>query len=92
MLGEIVGVIVRAFIPVDSNLFENFFVAKPMHVHVPCFGLFWFRAVIYKTISGGVVCFERGRRMFVNETDDRGENSKTFFSIAECTRGFSFIR
>ena len=40
MLGEIVGVIVLAFIPVKSNLFESFFIAKPMHVHVPCFGLF----------------------------------------------------
>ena len=34
ILGEVVSVIVLAFIPVDSNLFENFFVAKPMHVHV----------------------------------------------------------
>ena len=69
MLGEIVCAIVPYFIPVDSNLFENFFVAKPMHVHVPCFGLFWLHAGIYKTISGGVVCFERGRRLFVTDTD-----------------------
>ena len=40
MLSEIVGVIVLAFIPVNSNLLVNFFIAKPMHVHVPCFGLF----------------------------------------------------
>ena len=91
IIGEVVCVIVLAFIPVDLNLFENLFVAKPMHVHVPYFGLFWFHAVIYKTISGGVVCFERGRRMFVTKTDERGENSETFFRISECTRGFSFI-
>ena len=42
MLGEVVGVIVLAFILVDSNIFENFFVAKPMHVHVPYLGLFGF--------------------------------------------------
>ena len=45
MLGEIVGVIVLAFIPINSNMFENFFIAKSMHVHVPCFGLFWFHAL-----------------------------------------------
>ena len=90
MLGEIVCVIFLAFIPVDLNLFEKLFVTKPMHVHVPCFGIFWFHAGIYKTISGGVVCLERGRRLFVTETDERGKNSDNFFSIAECTRGFSF--
>ena len=65
ILGEIVCVIVLAFILVDSNMFENFFVAKPMYIHVPCFGLFFIHAGIYKTISGGVVCIERGRRLFV---------------------------
>ena len=90
MLGEIVGIAVLAFISVNSNPFENFFIAKPMYVHVPCFGLFWFHARMYKAISGGVVCFERGRRLFVTKTNERGNNSDTFFSIAECTRGFSF--
>ena len=42
MLGEIVGVVFLDFIPVNSNLFENFFIAKLIHVHVPCFGLFGF--------------------------------------------------
>ena len=90
MRGELVCVIVLAFIPVDSNLFENFFVAKPIHVHVPCLGLFWLHAGIYKTISGAVVCLERGRRLFVTDADERGKNSNTLFSISEFTRGFSF--
>ena len=90
MLGEVVCVIVLAFIPVDSNLFENFFVAKPMHVHVPCLGLFWLHTGIYKSISGVVVYLERGRSLFVTETDERGNNIDTFFSIAECTFGLSF--
>ena len=90
ILGEIVCVIVLDFIPVNSSLFEDFFIAKPVYVHVPCFGLFGFHARIYKAISGGVVCFERGRRLFVTDTNERGKNSDTFFSIAECTRGFSF--
>ena len=46
MIGEVVGVIVLAFISVDSNLFENLFVAKPMHVHVPCIGLLWLHSGI----------------------------------------------
>ena len=90
MIGKLVCVIVLDFIPVDSNLFENFFVAKPMHVHVPYVGLFWFHAGIYIAISGGVACIERGRRLFVTETDERRKNSDTFFSIAKCTCGFSF--
>ena len=69
MLCEIVCVIVLAFIPVNSNLFEELFIAKPIHVHVPCFGIFWFHARIYKAISGGVVCFERGRSLFVTKTN-----------------------
>ena len=89
MLGEIVCVIVLAFIPVNSNLFEELFTVKPMHFHVPCFGLFWFHARIYKAISGGVVCFESVGRLFVTKTNEKGKNSDTFFSIAECTRGFS---
>ena len=51
MLGEVVSIIVLAFIPVDSNLFENLFVAKPMHVHVPCLGLLWIYAGFDKPIS-----------------------------------------
>ena len=82
MLVETVCVIVLAFIPLKLNMFEKFFVAKPMHIHVPCFGLFWFHAGIYKTISGGVVCFVSGRRLFVTKTNERGKNSDTFFSIA----------
>ena len=77
MIGEVVCVIVLAFIPVYSNMFENFFVAKPMHVHVPYLGLFWFHAGIYKPISGGVVCLERVRRFFVTDTDEIRKNSCT---------------
>ena len=65
ILGEVVGVIVLAFIPVYSNLFENLFVAKPVHVHVPCLGILRLHAGIYKPISSGVVCLERSRRLFV---------------------------
>ena len=90
MLGELVGVIVLAFIPVDSNLFENLFVAKPMHVHVPCLGLLWLHAGIDKPISSGVVCLERSGRLFVTDTDERRKNSVTIFSIAKITCGFSF--
>ena len=91
MLGEIVCIIVITFILVDPNLFENFFEAKPMHIHVPCFGIFLVSCWNLQTISGGVVCLERGRRLFVTETDKRGKHSDTFFSISECTRGFRFI-
>ena len=75
ILGEIFCFIVLSFIQVYSNLFENLFVAKPMHVHLPCYGLFWFHAGIYKTISGGVFCFERSRRFFVTETTWKHEMS-----------------
>ena len=89
MLGEVVGVIVLAFVPVDSNLFEDLFVAKPMHVHVPCLGLLWLHAGIDKPISSGVVCLERSRRLLVTETNERRKNSDTIFSIAKGTCGFS---
>ena len=56
MIGEVVGVIVLAFIPVDANMFENIFVEKPMNFHVPCIGIIWIHAGIDKTISSGVVC------------------------------------
>ena len=84
MIGELVSVIVLAFIPVDSNMFEKLFVAKPMHVHVPCLGILWLHAGIYKTISSGVVCLERGRRLFVTDTDERRKNSDTYVIIANC--------
>ena len=90
MLDEVVCVIFLAFIPLDSYLFDNLFIAKPMHVHVPCLGLFWFHSGIDKPISSVVVCLERGRRLFVTETDERRKNSDAFFSIAKCTCGFSF--
>ena len=90
MIGEVVYVIVLAFIPVDWNLFENLFVAKPMHVHVPCIGLLWLHAGIYKPISSGVVCLEGVRRLFVTNTDERRKNRNTFFSISKFTCGFSF--
>ena len=90
MLGEVVCVIILAFIPVDLNLFEKFFVAKPMYVHVPCLGIFWFHAEIYESISGGVFCLERGRRLFVTDIDEIRKNIDTFFSISKCTCGFSF--
>ena len=88
ILDEVVSVIVLAFIPVDSNLFENLFVAKPMHFHVPFLGLLWLRVGIYKTISSVVVYLERGRRLFVTKTNERKKNSDTFFSIAKFTCGF----
>ena len=90
MLGEVFSVIVLAFIPVNSNLFENLFVAKPMHVNVPCLGLLWLHAGIYKLISSGVVCLERGRSLFVTETNERRKNIYTFFSISNFTCGFIF--
>ena len=89
ILGEVVGIIVLAFILVDLNLFENLFVAKPMHVHVLCLGLILLHAGIDKPISSGVVCLERSRRLLVTKTDERRKNSDTIFSIAKSTCGFS---
>ena len=69
MLDKVVSIIVLAFIPLDSNLFENLFVAKPILVHVPCLGLLWIYTGIDKPISSGVRFLERKRRLLVNETD-----------------------
>ena len=68
VLGDGVDVIFLAFIPVESNLFENLFVAKPMHVHVPRFVLLWLHAGIDKPISSGVVFLERIMRLLMTET------------------------
>ena len=89
MLGEVVGVIVIVFIPVDLNLFENLFISKPMYVHVSRLGLLWLHAGIDKPISSGVVCLERSRRLLVNETHEGRKNSDTIFSISKGTCGFS---
>ena len=89
IIGEVVGIIVLAFIPVDSNLFENLFVVKPIHVHVPCLRLLWIHAGIDKTNSSGVGYLERSRRLIMSETDERWKNSDTIFSIAKSTCGFS---
>ena len=89
MIGEVVRVIVLAFISLDSILFENLFVVKPMHVHVPCLGLIWLHSGIDKPISSGVVCLGSSRRFLVTETDERRNNSDTIFSIAKVTCVFS---
>ena len=83
MIGELVGVIVLAFIPLDSNMLDNLFVAMPMHVHVPCLGLLWIYAGFDKPISSGVVFLERRRMLLVTKTDERRRNSNIIFSIAK---------
>ena len=60
MLGAVITIIVRTFVPKCVKLPLILSIPQPMITHVPCLGAFLVNVIIDKTRSGGIVCFYRG--------------------------------
>ena len=90
VLGEVVGLVQTAFLPVDVELTLADAVADPVKPHVDGFGALLFDRVIGDAGGGAVVGLDGRRWLWVTEFFEGGADGARFFAVVEQSGEFGF--
>ena len=83
MFGEVVGLVVCTFAPVDNELALTNSVTHPIKSHVYCFGTALFDSVVDNSGGAGIVSLDVGCWLRMSHVGECGAKPDSIFSIEE---------
>ena len=90
MLGVVVTVVLRSFLPIDLDMFMKIFITQPVISHVPGFGTLLSEIGMDKGVGCGIVGFEGCGRLWMSEIMKNLTDDETGLGIVEKAAGLGF--
>ena len=90
MFGKVIGLIILAFVPVDSEFAVGALIAEPVPSHVPGFGPALFDVGMDKAVGRGIVCFDGCGLLGMTECGKGNSTRNGLLSVAIDTAGLCF--